>query len=61
MHRWIATAVSHNVQELKIECYVQAVMFNYKVEPEDGFEIPPCLFTCKSLTKMQLHWPGYPD
>ncbi|KAI3957930.1 hypothetical protein MKW92_030411 [Papaver armeniacum] len=61
MHRWIATAVSHNVQELKIECYVHAVMFNYKVEPEDGFEIPPCLFTCKSLTKMQLHWPGYPD
>ncbi|KAI3907985.1 hypothetical protein MKW98_003630, partial [Papaver atlanticum] len=59
MHRWIGTAVSHNVQKLKIESRVQGVLFSFKAEPKDGFEIPPCLCTCKSLTKLKLVLPGY--
>ncbi|KAI3943288.1 hypothetical protein MKW92_037428 [Papaver armeniacum] len=42
--KWIATAVSHNVQELTIMICID----------EDFFEIPACLCTCKSLTKLEL-------
>ncbi|KAI3973155.1 hypothetical protein MKW92_013385 [Papaver armeniacum] len=43
MYRWIATVVSHNVQELSIDkCILK------------DFEIPACLCTCKSLTKLEL-------
>ncbi|KAI3867059.1 hypothetical protein MKX03_007336 [Papaver bracteatum] len=61
INRWIATAVSRNVQEVKIVSYVQGVMFNFKTEPEDGFEIPPCLCTSKTLTKLQLCLSGFPS
>ncbi|KAI3907673.1 hypothetical protein MKW98_016317 [Papaver atlanticum] len=50
MDRWIATAVSHNVQEMCI-C----------VTPDRDFEIPLCLCTCKSLTKLELELSGYGD
>ncbi|RZC85767.1 hypothetical protein C5167_026440 [Papaver somniferum] len=43
INRCIATAVSHNVQEL----YIQ-------VTPEWCFEIPVCLCTCESLKKLEL-------
>ncbi|KAI3839250.1 hypothetical protein MKW92_039849 [Papaver armeniacum] len=61
MHRWISTAVSHNVQKLKIVSRVQGVMYNFKAEPENGYEIPPCLCTCKSLTKLELELAGFVD
>ncbi|KAI3956361.1 hypothetical protein MKW92_033064, partial [Papaver armeniacum] len=43
INRYIATAVSHNVQEL----YIQVI-------PDWGFEVPLCLCTCESLTKLEL-------
>ncbi|XP_026411163.1 putative FBD-associated F-box protein At5g56700 [Papaver somniferum] len=42
--KWITTAVSHNVQELTIKICID----------EDFFEIPACLCTCKSLTKLEM-------
>ncbi|KAI3897153.1 hypothetical protein MKW92_010373 [Papaver armeniacum] len=50
IHKWIDTAVSRNVQELVFRSYVEGVFFN----SENGFEIPPSLCTCQSLTKMEL-------
>ncbi|XP_026408795.1 putative F-box/FBD/LRR-repeat protein At1g78760 [Papaver somniferum] len=43
MYRWIATVVSHNVQELSIDKGI-----------DKDFEIPACLCACKSLTKLEL-------
>ncbi|KAI3944052.1 hypothetical protein MKW98_015204 [Papaver atlanticum] len=43
INRCITIAVSHNVQEL----YIQ-------VTPDWCFEVPPCLCTCESLTKLRL-------
>ncbi|KAI3849674.1 hypothetical protein MKW98_026588 [Papaver atlanticum] len=41
---WIAVAGKHNVEELDISCLSNG-----------DFVIPPCLCTCKSLTKLDLH------
>ncbi|RZC46962.1 hypothetical protein C5167_039912 [Papaver somniferum] len=43
IYEFIETAVNHNVQEVYI-----------KTDPMYGFEIPPCLCTCESLTKLEL-------
>ncbi|KAI3872287.1 hypothetical protein MKX03_021409 [Papaver bracteatum] len=56
--RWVDTAVSRNVQELVLKSYVQGLLYNFKTVPEDGIEIPPCLFTCQSFTKMELQLCG---
>ncbi|KAI3935651.1 hypothetical protein MKW98_022659, partial [Papaver atlanticum] len=58
IRRWVDTAVSRNVQELVLKSYVQGLMYNFKTVPEDGIEIPPCLLTCQSLTKMELELCG---
>ncbi|KAI3872289.1 hypothetical protein MKX03_021411 [Papaver bracteatum] len=50
IHKWIDTAVSRNVQELVFRSYVEGVLY----KSEKGFEIPPCLCTCQSLTNMEL-------
>ncbi|KAI3858360.1 hypothetical protein MKX03_024684 [Papaver bracteatum] len=50
IHRWIATAVSHNVQEMCIN-----------LTTEEYFKIPICLCTCKSLTKLELKLCGHED
>ncbi|KAI3867458.1 hypothetical protein MKX03_010038 [Papaver bracteatum] len=48
INRCIATAVSHNVQEVYIETSLRK-----------DFEIPLCLCTCKSLTKLEVVWSGF--
>ncbi|KAI3927555.1 hypothetical protein MKW92_035051, partial [Papaver armeniacum] len=50
INRWVDAAVSHNVQELHIEA-----------KPDEDFEIPLCLYTCKSLTKLDLELFGFQD
>ncbi|XP_026397815.1 putative FBD-associated F-box protein At5g53635 [Papaver somniferum] len=50
INRWVAAAVSHNVQELHIEA-----------KPDEDFEIPLCLYTCKSLTKLDLELFGFQE
>ncbi|XP_026439314.1 putative FBD-associated F-box protein At5g56440 [Papaver somniferum] len=45
LYRWIGIVVCHNVQELAIDkCILK------------DFEIPACLYTCKSLTKLELRF-----
>ncbi|KAI3839933.1 hypothetical protein MKW92_039364 [Papaver armeniacum] len=48
--RWVTAAVSHNVQELHIEA-----------KPDEDFEIPLCLYTCESLTKLDLELTGFQE
>ncbi|KAI3962609.1 hypothetical protein MKW98_008476 [Papaver atlanticum] len=48
--RWVTAAVSHNVQELHIEA-----------KPDEDFEIPLCLYTCESLTKLDLELFGFQE
>ncbi|XP_026408576.1 F-box/LRR-repeat protein At4g14103-like isoform X1 [Papaver somniferum] len=50
IYKWIEIAVKHKVKELYI-----------KAKVEDGFEIPPCLCTCESLTKMELQLTGWDE